>query len=292
MSFFGDIAKAAKKGFKAVKKFGGTVAKATREIRPIIGAAGPIGAGVATGLAALDPGEQREARRSGRPARAFGVVTPSFVRASQRLLTRGATAGVRLAQGRLEPTGRTSLRTPSQTPAFQRTVPGRALAATVGQPQRPTAMPLQRRVIQAQPAVQLQVPPLVQRGFQGLQALGGAISPFRGGAPATTRQIVPLSESVDKIGRPLIVAPEAEQRVRCPSGYLAVTMPDGSRACVLAGVAIAAGLAKRRRKPLISVKETRAMQVADRARGKLKRVTQKAGFQVREKTRTVRRKHG
>lgn len=289
MSFFGDIAKAAKKGFKAVKKFGGTVAKATREIRPIIGAAGPVGAGIATGLAALDPGEVRRAKQSGRPARAFGVITPSFVQASQRLLQRGATAGVRLATGRLEPAIKPVLRTPSQTPAFQRTVPGRTLAATMGQPQRGAAMPVSRRVVQAQPAVQLQVPPLVQRGFQGLQRLGGQLLPFTGGAPATTRQIVPLSESVDKIGRPLIVQPEMEQRVRCPPGYLAVTMPDGSRACVLAGVAIAAGLAKRRRKPLISVKETRAMQVADRARSKLKRVTTKAGFTVREK-RTMRRK--
>lgn len=289
MSFFGDIAKAAKKGFKAVKKFGGSVARATREIRPFIGAAGPVGAGIATGLAALDPGDVRQQRQRGRPSRAFGIITPSFVQASRRLLERGATAGVRLAQGRLEPRQRTQLRTPTQRPAFQRTVPGRTMAATVGDPQRGRAMPLQRRPIQAQPAVSLRVPPLVQRGFQGLQAGLAQVSPFGPSAPAVTRQIVPLSESTDKIGRPLIVAAEAEQRVRCPPGYLAVTMPDGSRACVLAGVAIAAGLAKRRRKPLISVKETRAMQVADRARGKLKRVTTKAGFRVTEKRSSRRR---
>ncbi len=289
MSFFGDIAKAAKKGFKAVKKFGGTVAKATREIRPIIGAAGPIGAGVATGLAALDPGDVRKAKQSGRPPRAFGIVSPSFVRASQRLLERGVTSGVRLATGRLEPAVKPTLRTASQSPAFQRTIPGRTLAATMGTPQRGRAMPLRpMRPTTTQPVgFQFKVPETFRDPIGSLQrALPFTTAP----TVSPTRQIIPLSESTDKIGRPLIVAPEMEQRVRCPPGYLAVTMPDGSRACVLSGVAIAAGLAKRRRKPLISVKETRAMQVADRARGKLKRVTTKAGFTVREKRSSSRRR--
>lgn len=288
MSFFGDIAKAAKKGFKKLKEIGGAVSQATRSVRPIIGSIGPVGAGVATGLAALDPGQagERKRKQSGRPARRPSSNLESV---SRSFLSRALTSATRQATGRLEPPVRTRLVSRSETPAFQRTVPGRALAARAGIPQRRQVMPMRpiRGPIQAQPVLQFQVP----RGFRQspLQTLQEQL-PFKfGGAAEGAEPLQPLSPSVDKLGRPLVVAPSAETRVRCPPGYLAITMPDGSRACALAGVAIAAGLARRRRKPLISVKETRAMQVADRARGKLKRVTTKAGFTVREK-RTVRRK--
>ena len=301
MSFFGDIAKFASKGFKKFKEVGGEIAKATRVARPLIRALPVVGQPLATGLQALDPGDrmaERKRKQSGRPSRDPGQ---SIARIGSRFLVRSLTAAQRIAQGRLQPRDTTPLVSERQTPAFQRTVPGRTLATRLGQPQRPVPMAgLQpRRVIQAQPAA-FMIPEglteqIARTGRELLARPSPVPSPGRGrfpglGAPAPS--IVPLSASVDKIGRPLVVSPGFETRVRCPPGYLAVTMPDGSRACVLAPVAVAAGLAKRRRKPLISVKETRAMQVADRARGKLKRVTTKAGFRVTEKRSTRRRSSG
>ena len=102
---------------------------------------------------------------------------------------------------------------------------------------------------------------------------------FGGTTPARAMPmpVVPVGQGADKFGRPLLVAPAAEERIKCPPGYVAVTLPDGSRACALKGPAVAAGLYKNRRKPLISVKETRAMQMADRARKKIDRVHKKFG---------------
>ena len=149
-------------------------------------------------------------------------------------------------------------------------------------------MPLvpRRPAIRAQPVgFQLQIPPVIA---DPLGTLARALPFRRGPAVQAARQIVPLSQSVDKVGRPLVVAPEQETRIRCPPGYLAITMPDGSRACALAGVAISAGLASRRKKPLISVSETNAMRKAERARGKLKRSAERAGFKVALRSSTRR----
>lgn len=289
MSFFGDLAKAAKKGFKKFKKLGGEVVKATRPIRPAFGAIPVVGGAIRTGLDVADPlvvEQEKKRKKAGRPARRPG---PGIATLGRTFLSRALTSASRQATGRLEPPVRTRLVPRAPTPAFPRPVPGGIQAATAAPPRRAPIMPLVpvRGPIRAQPALQFQVPrALGQSPFQTLKEQ----LPFQfGGEAAGAQPLQPLSPSVDKLGRPLVVAPSAETRVRCPPGYLAITMPDGSRACALAGVAIAAGLARRRRKPLISVKETRAMQVADRARGKLKRVTTKAGFTVREK-RTVRRR--
>lgn len=289
MSILGDIVKGAKKAVRKIKKVGGEIAKATREVRPIIGSIGPVGAGVATGLAALDPGDERARKKSGRPP-PRGILTPSLVRQQRRFLERTFTAGVRQATGRMEPRVRVPLVSTAPTPAFQRTVPGTVQAATARPAQRRPIMPLRpiRGPIRATPALQFQVPRSLREPVQTLkEQLPFTFGEVPGG---TAREITPLTASVDKMGRPLVVAPAQETRIRCPPGYLAVTMPDGSRACALAGVAIAAGLARRRRKPLISVKETRALLLADRARGKIKRVAQKSGFQVSEKRRATRRR--
>ena len=301
MSFFGDIAKFATKGFKKFKEVGGEIAKATRVARPLIRALPVVGQPLATGLEALDPGvrmAERSRKQAGRPARDPGK---SIAAIGTQFLSRGLTIAQRLREGRLQPRESTPLVTPKKTPAFQRTVPGRTLSTRLGQPQRPVPMAgLQpARVVRAQPAAFMIPEGLTEQIAQTGRELLARPSPVprvgRGAFPSTrqpTPSIVPLSASVDKLGRPLVVSPGFETRVRCPPGYLAVTMPDGSRACVLAPVAVAAGLAKRRRKPLISVKETRAMQVADRARGKLKRVTTKAGFRVTEKRTSRRRSSG
>lgn len=287
MSIFGDIAKGAKKAFKKVKKLGGKIAEATREVRPVIGLIPGVGRPIEAGLAALDPGQERARKKKGQPSRRPGVPLPigaqlQFLQRTQAAALRQARAGrpplptaVQAATGLAVPRPVSGIQPIRPLPQIPQ-VPGRIPMATL----QPVG------AIPAQPAgFRLRVPPVLR---ERARQLGEAL-PFTFGAPAAPTALVPLTESVDKIGRPLIVQAGVEQRVRCPPGYLAVTMPDGSRACVLAGVAIAAGLAKRRRKPLISVKETRAMQVADRARSKLKRVTTKAGFTVREK-RTTRRK--
>lgn len=120
----------------------------------------------------------------------------------------------------------------------------------------------------------------VPKQFKDPVGFARDILPFEFGvAPGQlpAQQIVPMSAAADKFGRPLLVAPGAETRVRCPPGYLRVTLPDGSPACALAGPAIAAGLAKRRKKPLISVKETRALQMATSAQKKIDRVHKRFG---------------
>jgi len=91
----------------------------------------------------------------------------------------------------------------------------------------------------------------------------------------------------DRFGRPMLVQAQVEQRIRCPPGYVAITMPDGGRACALKGPARAAGLWKSRRKPPMSAKDWRCIQVAARVQKKIKRIAKAAGVNT---TRVVRAK--
>lgn len=290
MSIFGDIAKAARKGLKSIQKGVPQIIRAAQPLAPILAAVpSPVTKGVAAGLTvggALLP-TQRTVQQAGRPRRT--IFTPKLIATQRRFVSQVATAGARLAGGRLQPRVATQLQAIPPVATPQRQVP--IQPAVQPAIQRRPPMPLRpRRPIQAQPAAfGLKVPQALTDPLGTLQRA----LPFDFGAGALQPQaqpIIPLSGSTDKIGRPLIVAPGQEVRVRCPPGYLAVTMPDGSRACVLAGVAVAAGLAKRRKKPLISVRETNALRVADRARGKVKRVAQRSGFTVQEKRRSTRKR--
>lgn len=288
MSIFGDIGKLAKKGIKKLKKVGGEIVKATRPVRGAIGAIPVVGGVVRTGLDVADPllTSERDRKKKGRPP------VPLFTRrlqAQQQRFLRGTLAsGLRLAGA---PTPAVVVPPVRVTAATARPVPG--MAARLD-PLTRRPIPMARLVpargpIQAQPALRFQVP----RSFKDPIGTLQEQLPFRFGGEAEGRMpIQPLTESVDKLGRPLVVAAGAETRVRCPPGYLAITMPDGSRACALAGVAIAAGMAKRRKKPIISIRDSNAIRRAERARGRLKRVTENAGFVVRMKgtTRRPRRK--
>ena len=89
---------------------------------------------------------------------------------------------------------------------------------------------------------------------------------------------IPVGAGVDRVGRALVVQPSTAVRTVCPTGYVAVTMPDGSRACMLKAVARSAGLWKARRRPPISAGDWRKLQVAERTKKKAKKVAQTAGF--------------
>lgn len=100
----------------------------------------------------------------------------------------------------------------------------------------------------------------------------------RGGA---VTQAQAITQETDRLGRPLMVQPEATQRLMCPPGYVVVTMPDGARACALKGVARAAGLWRPRPKPPIKASEWRKLRTAARVEKKAKKIAQTAGFTCR-----------
>lgn len=283
MSIFGDIGKLAKKGIKKLKKVGGEIVKATRPVRGAIGAIPVVGGAVRTGLDVADPLlTERERKKKGRPP--TPLFTPRLQQQQRRFLQRTLGAGLRLAGA---PATAPTVPAVRVSPARARPVPS---PVTRIDPLTRRPIPMARLVpargpIQAQPALRFQVP----RQFKDPLGVLREQIPFKFGEQPGDVPITPLTDSVDKLGRPLVVAPAAETRVRCPPGYLAITMPDGSRACALAGVAIAAGLAKRRKKPIISIRDSNAIRRAERARGRLKRVTENAGFVVRMKG-SVRRR--
>lgn len=130
------------------------------------------------------------------------------------------------------------------------------------------------------PVVPAQMPP-----FSGPPGPGGrGVMPLTGpvmGGPGITA----LSPAADKFGRPFLTTAGYESRIRCPSGYVAVTLPDGSRACALKGPARAAGLWKARPKPMLSAADGRTLRKADRLQKKVKRIAKVAGVNI---TRTIK----
>lgn len=107
-----------------------------------------------------------------------------------------------------------------------------------------------------------------------------------GGAPsadaAAGAHVAPLGMARNKYGLPISVTPTVATRIKCPSGYVAVSIPqaDGTtaRACMLRGPAIAAGLWKPRKKGPISPAEWTAIKRIDRVQTRLKKMGRVAGL--------------
>jgi len=88
----------------------------------------------------------------------------------------------------------------------------------------------------------------------------------------------------DSAGRPLVVNPGLEERIKCPRGYVAVEIDDeGTRVCMLKGAAISQGLYSRRPRPPISASEWRILKSAGRTGKKVEAVLGKAGASVGKK---------
>jgi hypothetical protein len=87
-----------------------------------------------------------------------------------------------------------------------------------------------------------------------------------------------LSPASNKLGMPMVIEAGTEQRLKCPSGYVAITLPTGARACALRGPAIAAGLWRPRKKPPISAKDYAAMRSIKRVTGKVKTLAKNVGI--------------
>ena len=110
---------------------------------------------------------------------------------------------------------------------------------------------------------------LLGPAFQG----GASVSvPSAGGSLATLQNV------------PIITQPQVRQIQKAPPGYVLVTR-NGVTAAVLKPVARQMGLWKPRKKPPISVSEYTALQKANRAETKIKRLAQKADFVVRKSKR-------
>jgi len=88
----------------------------------------------------------------------------------------------------------------------------------------------------------------------------------------------------DSVGRPLVVNPGIEQRIKCPRGYVAVEIDDaGTRVCMLKGAAVSQGLYSRRPRPPISASEWRILKSSGRTAKKVEVVLGKAGAAVGKK---------
>lgn len=109
-----------------------------------------------------------------------------------------------------------------------------------------------------------------------IQRFGQAIVP--GGR--TGRELTPIGTAQDKIGRPMLLEPDEITRTWCPPGYVAVTLPDGSKACALKKPAMSLGLWKPERKPPITAGDWHRLQVAARVKERAKKISQTAGWKV------------
>ena len=104
-----------------------------------------------------------------------------------------------------------------------------------------------------------------------------------GGTTGALREVVPLTDRTDKVGRPIAIQAQEVGRTYCAPGYVAVTFPNGEKACVLRRVAISLGLWKARRKPPISAGQWSKLTGAATAEKKAKEVAQTAGWKVTRK---------
>lgn len=280
----GGIVKSLQKGFK----------KAKTTLRQVLPVATPLAAGAAAIIGGPAAAKQtlttltgvqelvadRQQRQRGIPASRRTTRVPF---APLGAITRFATRTARTPIVRKPPTRAAIGRIPPPAAAPRPVLP---ITRRI-----PTVPPLRRvSAVRAAPRAAALTAPRLPTRPAGLvvpnlaELLAGAQRP--GMIPRPPMDVVPVSQTVDKFGRPLVVQAGQEVRVRCPPGYLAITLPSGERACALAGPAIAAGLARRRRKPLISVKETRALQMAGRAQKKIDRVHKRFGTKPRMRRRT------
>jgi len=131
------------------------------------------------------------------------------------------------------------------------------------------------KIISPMPGANPTLPPMVLPG--GGPPLTGPVMAGGGG--------MVMSQAADKFGRPFLLSAGYETRIRCPSGYVAVTLPSGARACALKGPARAAGLWKARPRPLLSAADGRVIRKADRLQKKVKRIAKIAGVNI---TRTIK----
>jgi len=92
------------------------------------------------------------------------------------------------------------------------------------------------------------------------------------------------NQLADAAGRPLVVNPGLEERIKCPRGYVAVEIDEeGTRVCMLKGAAISQGLYSRRPRPPISASEWRILKSSGRTAKKVEVVLGKAGAAVGKK---------
>lgn len=107
----------------------------------------------------------------------------------------------------------------------------------------------------------------------------------RGSSPRQTMGIAQIGAATNKYGMPVTVTPGVEQRIRCPTGYVAVKIPqpDGSqaRACMIRAAAVSMGLWSPRKKGPISAKEWSAVKAVGRVQSKLKKITSTANMTPR-----------
>lgn len=100
-----------------------------------------------------------------------------------------------------------------------------------------------------------------------------------------TEAFLSRAAAVDaKTGLPLWGDREIVDRIKCPTGYVAVETSSGSRACMLKGPAIALSKWKQRKKPPISVRDWRAFQRSTSVVNKLESIAKRAvDFKAKKK---------
>lgn len=86
------------------------------------------------------------------------------------------------------------------------------------------------------------------------------------------------------LGTNQIAFPAGTKQVAdCPKGFRAVTMPDGTKMCVLESVGKKLGLVKTRSKPPISASDWKKLKRADVVKRKAKKIAQTADFKCTKK---------
>lgn len=80
----------------------------------------------------------------------------------------------------------------------------------------------------------------------------------------------------DKWGRPIAVGPVVVQRYKAPTGYVIVKNDQGEAIALLKGPARAMGLWHPRKKPLISIRDSSAIQRAHSAKKRIAKIAKKA----------------
>lgn len=124
----------------------------------------------------------------------------------------------------------------------------------------------------------------------GLPVMTGSPMVAQGPGGAMMTQGAPVGGATDRLGRPMMVEAQYTTKIKCPPGYVAVTLPTGARVCALKGPARAAGLYRGRRKPPISAGDWRTLQKSDRAIRKVSRIAKMTQRVAKKKKAVVRPK--
>jgi hypothetical protein len=168
-----------------------------------------------------------------------------------------------------------------------------AIAAAIAPTLIKGAVGLGRQVIGGAPTVVRRLPGAAAAiggagaaaGYQLSQSLTQPVAI----APAPVGSYVPPAGNgmaTDKMGRPLLVQVEYQQRAKCPSGYVAV-MYNGAKVCMLKSCARSYGW-KPKQKPVISNKDWNALKRADGAAKRVRIVARKADRVTGRSRRTSR----